>query len=144
TNKNQVPVIREVFVAAGRNRALADPDTNRPLPPKALGGPVIALEKSKDPRIALYDWLHAPDNPFFARSFVNRVWGHYFGVGLVNPVDDFSQANPPSNPKLLDALARDFVDKKFDIRHIERIILNSRTYQLSSKTNATNRLDRNN
>ena len=65
----------------------------------------------------------APDNPFFARSFVNRVWGHYFGVGIVHPVDDFSLANPPSNDKLLDALAKDFVDNKFDIRQLERTIL---------------------
>ena len=72
-----------------------------------------------------------PDNPFFARSFVNRVWGHYFGVGIVHPVDDFSLANPPSNEKLLDALAKDFVESKYDIRHIEQTVLMSRTYQLS-------------
>ena len=71
--------------------------------------------------------------PFFARSFVNRVWGHYFGVGIVHPVDDFSLANPPSNARLLDALANDFVDHKFDIRQLERTILQSRTYQLSLK-----------
>ena len=75
--------------------------------------------------------MQSPDNPFFARSFVNRVWGHYFGVGIVHPVDDFSLANPPSNPKLLDALAKDFVEHKFDIRTLERTILLSRTYQLS-------------
>src|SRR5262249_8324218 len=74
--------------------------------------------------------------------FVNRIWGHYFGIGIVQPLDDFSLANPPSNEKLLDALARDFVGSKFDIRHMERVILNSRTYQLSSKTNATNKLDK--
>jgi hypothetical protein len=70
------------------------------------------------------------------------VWGHYFGVGIVDPVDNFSLANPPSNPKLLDALARDFIDGKFDVRRLERTILNSRTYQLSSSVNTTNRLDR--
>ncbi len=64
--------------------------------------------------------MHAADNPFFARSFVNRVWGHYFGVGIVHPVDDFSLANPPSNDKLLDALAKDFVAGKYDIRQLER------------------------
>jgi hypothetical protein len=143
-NKGQVPVVREVFIGEGRNKALADPDTNRPLPPKALGGPVIQVDKGNDPRVAIYDWLHAADNPFFARSFVNRVWGHYFGVGLVDPVDNFSLANPPSNEKLLDALAKDFVEHKYDIRHIERTILQSRVYQLSSATNSSNRLDRNN
>ena len=73
--------------------------------PWALGGPVIAVEKGKDERAALFAWMRSPDNPFFARSFVNRVWAHYFGVGIVDPVDDFSQANPPSNARLLDALA---------------------------------------
>ena len=143
-NKGQMPQVREVFVSAGRNRALQDPDTDRPLPPKALGGPVIRGEKGTDPRVALYDWLHAPDNAFFARSFVNRVWGHYFGVGLVDPVDNFSLANPPSNPKLLDALATDFIEHHYDIRHLERTILQSRVYQLSSATNPSNKLDRNN
>jgi hypothetical protein len=143
-NRNQVVLVREVFVNAGRGQTLPDPDTNRPLPAKALGGPVIPVEKGKDPRVVLYDWLHAPDNPFFARSFVNRAWGHYLGVGLVDPVDNFSLANPPSNEKLLDALARDFVEHNYDIRHLERTILQSRVYQLSSSTNPTNRLDRNN
>jgi hypothetical protein len=86
--------------------------------------------------------MRKEDNPFFARSFVNRVWGQYFGVGIVHPVDDFSLANPPSNDKLLDALARDFVKNKYDIRKLERTILNSRTYQLTSAVNATNKHDR--
>jgi hypothetical protein len=143
-NKGQMPLVREVFVSAGRNRALPDPDTNQPLPPQALGGPVVRVERGSDPRVALYDWLHAPDNPFFARSFVNRVWGHYFGVGLVDPVDNFSLANPPSNSKLLDSLANDFLEHRYDIRHLERTILQSRVYQLSSATNRSNNLDRNN
>src|SRR5262249_20630306 len=77
-----------------------------------------------------------------ARAFVNRVWAHYFGVGIVEPVDDFSLANPPTNAPLLDALATDFVEHKYDIRYIERTILLSRTYQRTSKPNETNRLDR--
>src|SRR5262249_28055443 len=120
------------------------PDTNQFLTARALGGPEIAVGKGIDPRVTLFEWLRAPENPFFARSFVNRVWGHYLGVGIVHPVDDFSLANPPSNEKLLDALAKDFIKHKFDIRHIERTILNSRVYQLTSKANATNKLDRNN
>ncbi len=140
--KKQIAPIREVFIEAGRGNPLPDPDTNKPLGAKALGGPEIPIEKGADPRQALFDWMRRPDNPFFARAFVNRVWGHYFGVGIVDPVDNFSLANPPSNPKLLDALARDFVESKFDIRRLERTILNSRTYQLSSTVNATNRLDR--
>src|SRR5262249_590286 len=115
-----------------------------PLPPKALGGPEIKVGKGEDARVALFEWLKTPDNPYFARSFVNRIWGHYLGVGLVHPVDDFSLANPPSNEKLLDALAQDSVAHGYDRRHSERTILNARVYQLSSATNATNRLDRNN
>src|SRR5207249_3106319 len=124
--------------------ALPNPETNRPLPPKALGGPEIKVDPGKDPRAALFEWMRSPENPFFARSFVNRVWGHYFGVGIVDPVDNFSLANPPSNEKLLDALAQDFIAHEYDIRHLERTILTSRTYQLSSDTNTSNRLDRNN
>jgi hypothetical protein len=143
-----VTPVREVFcgVGSGKGRVapLRHPDTNEALPAKALGGPEIKFESGQDPRVALFEWMRSPQNPFFAPSFVNRVWGHYFGIGIVNPVDDFSQANPPSNPQLLDALAKDFLDHKFDIRHVERTILNSRTYQLSSKPNETNRLDRNN
>jgi hypothetical protein len=137
--------VREVFIGQDRRvREFTDPDTNRPLPAKALGGPEISTEPGSDPRVALFEWLRAPDNPYFARSFANRVWGHYFGVGIVDPVDNFSLANPSSNDQLLNALAKDFIEHKFDIRHLERAILNSRAYQLSSKTNATNRLDRNN
>jgi hypothetical protein len=140
---NQAVLVREVFLA-DRPRSLPHPDTNQPLPAKALGGPNIEVHKGQDSRVALFDWLRAPDNPHFARSFVNRVWGHYFGIGLVEPVDDFSLANPPSNAKLLDALAGDFVDHHFDLRHLERTILNARVYQLSAVPNASNRLDRTN
>src|SRR5262249_59806452 len=87
------------------------------------------------------EWL---DNSCCARSFVIRVWGHYSGVGIVDPIDNFSLANPPSNEKLLDTLAKDFIEHKFDIRHIERTVLLSRTYQLSSDTNVTNKFDRKN
>jgi hypothetical protein len=137
-----VPPLREVYVSNQPLRRLRHPETDGPLPARALGGPEIALED--DARARLCDWLTAPDNPYFARAFVNRVWAHYFGVGLVMPVDSFSAANPPSNEPLLDALARDFVGHHFDIRRLERAVLNSRTYQLSSRPNATNAGDRGN
>ncbi len=135
--------IRELYLNS-RARSLPDPVTNKPLPAKALGGPEIAIEPGKDARETLFAWLATAENPFFARSFVNRIWGHYFGTGIVEPVDDFSLANPPSNEALLDALARDFASHGFDIRHMERTILNSRTYQLSSDTNESNQFDRTN
>lgn len=140
---NQAVQVREVFLNA-RPRTLTDPDTRKVLQPKALGGPEIAVSNGQDAREALFTWLRKPENPYFARSFVNRVWGHYFGVGIVDPVDDFSQANPPSNPELLDALAKDFVEHGYDIRHLESAILRSRTYQLTASSNETNRLDRKN
>jgi hypothetical protein len=142
-NNNQVGQLKEVFLATNP-KALPHPDTNRPLPPQALGGPQLPIKPGQDARVALFEWLRRPENPFFARSFVNRIWGHYLGIGVVHPVDDFSLGNPPSNEQLLDGLAKDFTDHRYDIRHIERTILNSRTYQLSSKTNETNKLDRNN
>lgn len=143
-NRNQaLQPLRELYLT-NRPASLPNPDTNGALPPKALGGPEIPIKDGADARVALFQWLQAPDNPFFARSFVNRVWGHYLGIGIVDPVDDFSLANPPSNPHLLNALAKDFVEHKFDIRHMERTILNSRVYQLSSIPNESNKLDRNN
>lgn len=135
--------LREVHV--GRPAGLlSHPETKRPLSPRTLGGSELAVKSGEDPRLALWEWMRSPDNPFFARSLVNRVWGHYFGVGIVHPVDDFSLANPPSNDKLLDALARDFIRSGYDLRALERAVLRSRTYQLSSTPNETNKHDRNN
>src|SRR5262249_34883984 len=138
TGKNkQFTQVKELFVGtprAGKRGAVA---TNAK--PKALLGPEFDLMPGVDLREELFKWLRSPENPFFARSFVNRVWAHYLGVGLVDPVDDFSLANPPTNPRLLDALAKDFVDGKFDIRALEKSILMSRTYQTSAKSNETNK-----
>src|SRR5262249_9238544 len=123
-------------------KTFTHPDTSAYLPAKALGGPEIKLAKGQDPRVDLFNWMRSPDNPFFARAMVNRIWAHYMGIGLVHPVDDFALGNPPSNEALLDALAKDFIEHNFDIRHIERVILNSRTYQLSAKVNDTNKHDK--
>jgi hypothetical protein len=85
-----------------------------------------------------------PDNPFFAKALCNRMWGHLLGRGLVDPVDDMRETNPPSNPELLDALAKDFIAHHFDVKHLIRTICTSRTYQLSSVPNDWNRHDRQN
>lgn len=142
-NNNQVLLVRELFVS-DRARARPSPATGTAPLPRALGGDAIRVKPGEDARAKLAEWLTAPDNPFFARAFVNRVWAHYFGVGLINPVDDFSLANPPTNARLLDALARDFVKSGYDIRKLERTILVSRTYQLSYVPNETNAFDKNN
>ncbi len=142
-NNNQILLVREMF-GGGPGRAKPNPATNKPPAPKVLGGAVLSVKPGEDARVKLADWLTAPENPFFAKSFVNRVWAHYFGVGLVNPVDDFSLANPPTNARLLDALAKGFIESKFDIRKLERTVLMSRTYQLSYATNESNKFDKNN
>jgi Protein of unknown function (DUF1553)/Protein of unknown function (DUF1549) len=134
-----IPRIREAYVSVRSTRRLTDPDTGQPLAPRALGGP--ELEDANDPRERLFEWLVQPDNPYFARSFVNRVWAVYFGIGLVDPVDGFSVTNPPLNAPLLDALAADFVAHGFDIRRLERMVLNSRAYQRSSEPVAGNLRD---
>ncbi len=154
-NNNQAVQIREVFLSGGgaqgrgknakaNPKVFTHPETGQPLTPKALGGPELPIRSGQDVREKLWEWLRSPGNPYFARSFVNRAWGHYFGVGLVEPVDDLSQANPPTNARLLNALAKDFTDHGYDIRHLERTILQSRTYQLSSAPNETNASDKNN
>ena len=79
----------------------------------------------------LAEWLTAPHNQLFAKSIANRVWSYFFGRGIIEPVDDIRASNPPSNPPLLDALTKDFVDHNFDLRHLMRTVVNSRTYQLS-------------
>jgi len=128
--------------AQGKNKNKVD--ASKGPRPRALGGSEYPFEEGKDPRVALMNWMRAPDNPFFAKAIVNRMWAHYFGVGIVDPPDDMNAANPPSNPALLDWLARDFIEHKFDLKHLHRTILNSRVYQLSWMSNPTNELDRRN
>jgi len=89
----------------------------------------------------LAKWITSPSNTYFSGAMVNRVWKHYFGVGLVEPVDDLRATNPPTNPALWKALNKEFVEKKFDLRALMRVILNSRTYQLSSATRPGNETD---
>jgi hypothetical protein len=113
------------------------------VPPKYLGGDVPNVA-GKDRREALAEWLTSPDNPFFAKSIANRVWAHYTGVGIVHPVDDFRASNPPSNPELLDAIAKKLVETKFDVKQLVRDICNSETYQRSVTPNEENQLDERN
>lgn len=89
-------------------------------------------------RQALAEWVTARDNPFFAKSAANRIWSYFFGRGIIDPVDDIRASNPPSNPALLDALTKDFVDHNFDLRQLMRTITNSRTYQSTLVTNEWN------
>lgn len=114
----------------------------KPVPPTGLGGEPLDIPADQDPRMALADWMAQPDNKFFAPSLVNRYWKHFFGRGLVDPEDDMRETNPATHPELLDALAKDFVASKFDLKHLVRTITRSTTYQLSAIPNRYNGPDR--
>jgi hypothetical protein len=129
------------YVYLDRAGEVVQPRTGKAMPPRFMGGTVPAIPPGKDRREVLADWLTAGDNPFFARSVVNRIWYHLMGRGIVDPVDDFRDSNPSANDELLDALARDFVAHKFDAKHVIRTIMTSRTYQLSAMTNDFNKDD---
>jgi hypothetical protein len=98
-----------------------------------LDGKPLPAESPIDRRVYFADWLTGPDNPYFAKALVNRVWRNYLGRGLVEAEDDLRETNPPSNRELFDALAADFVRNKYDVKHLMRVILNSAAYQRSSK-----------
>ncbi len=121
--------------------AATNPRTGRPQPPKFLGGDEPKLDAKQDRREAYAVWLTSPKNAFFARGLVNRVWSYFFHRGIIDPVDDIRSTNPPINPALLDALTADFVEHKFDVRHLMRRIVTSATYQRTSVPNASNRDD---
>jgi hypothetical protein len=126
------------------NEIYIDPPRKTPHIARILGGPQLDLNDYDDPREALMEWLVSEKNPYFARAIVNRLWAHYFNVGIVNPPDDFNMANPPSNKALLDFLAAEFVAHGYDMKWLHREITNSRTYQLSWQPNETNRKDERN
>lgn len=111
---------------------------------RMLGGQNYDLAQITDPREPLMNWLRAEDNPYFAKAFVNRVWAAHFGSGIVNPPDDLSIGNPPSNRALLEYLATGFIGSKFDMKWVHREILNSESYQRSWRPNDTNLQDRKN
>jgi hypothetical protein len=117
------------------------PKSGHVVKPKFLVGGPESLQEDANRRQILADWLVSKDNPFFAKSTVNRFWSYFFGRGIIDPVDDIRASNPPSNPALLDALAKDFVDHGFDLRHLMRTIANSRAYQASIVTNEWNVAD---
>ncbi|QDT92083.1 DUF1549 domain-containing protein [Gimesia algae] len=108
---------------------------------KLLGGEEIDISESSDPRELLMQWMLNEPNHYFAKAFVNRIWAHYFNVGIINPPDDLNQANPPSNKALLDYLVNGFIKSGYDMKWLHRTIANSRTYQLSWRPHPTNRKD---
>ena len=99
-----------------------------------MGVPAPTITTGKDRRQVLAELLTAPENPFFARATVNRIWFYLLGRGIVDPPDDFRDSNPSANDALLDALAMDFVRHQFDVKHLIRTIVSSRTYQPALST----------
>ena len=123
-------MVDDEIVYLDRGSELRHPTKNVNVPPAAFGEPAGELTPDDDRREKLVAWLTRPDNPYFARSTVNRVWYHLFGRGIVEPVDDFRDTNPPSNPELLDQLAAEFVNSGYRLKPVLRLVLNSSTYQL--------------
>jgi len=134
---------RETIVFNSGGGETKHPVGGRVMPPKFLGDEAPNTA-GKDRRVLLAEWLASPRNPFFAKSFVNRVWAHFFGLGIVDPVDDFRVSNPASNPELLDELGKRFTESNYDLRKLVRDICNSRTYQRSTQRNASNATDEKN
>ena len=134
---------RETVVFNRGSGGVQHPVGKRDVPPKFLGGETPEL-KDRDRRSALADWLTSPGNPWFSRNIANIVWSHFFGVGIVEPVDDMRLSNPPSNPELLDGLAARLRGSNYDLRDLVRLICNSRAYQRATTPNETNELDERN
>ncbi|MFM8471651.1 MAG: DUF1549 and DUF1553 domain-containing protein [Limisphaerales bacterium] len=132
--------IGEQIVYLARKGSVTNPRTEKAAEPRFLGVAKQDFEK-QDELEALAAWMTRPDNPLFARSQVNRIWFHLMGRGIVDPIDDFRATNPASHPALLDALTKEFVQSGFNLRHVIRLIMNSRAYQTASEPNDTNGSD---
>jgi hypothetical protein len=144
-SRKQGPNAGEDVVYAKRGVPSAvNKKTKQPVAPAGLGATPLELTPDDDPRQALADWLTSKENPFFARSLVNRYWKHFFGRGLVDPEDDMRETNPPSNPELLTALAKYFVYTRYDLKELVRTICRSETYQREALPNGFNQADRQN
>ena len=122
--------LKELF----NRRTLNVPGTDEVLKATFLTGESPKIPNGTSARMMLADWMTSKENPYFARTAANRVWGHFFGIGIVDPVDDFSELNPPSHPELLDLLAAELIEHDFDMKFLVRAITASRTYQLTSSS----------
>ena len=132
---------RETVVFNRATGGVSHPVGNRDMKPKFLGGDLPEMKTGEDRRAALAKWLASPENPFFAKNLANIVWGHFLGQGIVEPVDDVRISNPPSNPELLEELGKRFAASGYNFRQLVRDICASRTYQLTTKANASNTED---
>jgi hypothetical protein len=122
-----------VFVQSQPSGEATHPRRGTAMPPAPLDGKPLAFASTLDRRKYFADWLTSKNNPWFAKALVNRVWRNFLGRGLVEAEDDLRESNPPTNAELLDALAKDFIKNKFDVKHLMRTIMRSATYQRSSR-----------
>jgi hypothetical protein len=134
----------EIIFARRAVPSATNKKTKQAVKPAGLGGAAIEVSADDDARQILADWMTSKDNRFFARAIVNRYWKHFFNRGLVDPEDDLRETNPPTNPELLDALAKNFVESGYDLKALVRTICRSQTYQLSAVPNEHNAVDRHN
>ncbi len=135
---------REVVVFDRGGGEVRHPVGGKNMPPKFLGGAAPTIAAGQDRREALAKWLTAGDNPFFATSVANRIWAHFFGAGIIEPVDDIRVSNPPSNPALFQKLGEKLVEYKFDFKSLVRDMCNSETYQRTCERNESNAGDERN
>lgn len=134
----------EFIFTMGQAVPVVNPDTNQPAAPKFPFEHAGAVDAAGTRREQLAQWLTAKENPYFAKSIVNRYWSYFFGRGIIDPVDDIRAGNPASNPELLDALTKDFVEHNYDLKRLIRLICTSVTYQRSLAANQWNEDDSSN
>ena len=134
-----VPLVEVIYNAGGGD--VKHDRTGQVVPPKFPYEHPDVNPAAPDRREQLAQWITSPQNQYFAKSYVNRLWGYLFGVGIIEPIDDIRAGNPATNPELLDALTKDFIESKFDAQHILRTICKSRAYQSSVVTNKWNEDD---
>ncbi len=135
------PIFRDVTVYSGLTGQYTDDRFSHPLPPKPFDAPALPLNTTQDLRVYFARWLTSPQNPYFARAIVNRVWKNFMGEGLVEPVDDMRATNPPTNEALLNAMVEDFIAHHMDVDYLIRTIMQSATYQTSSRPTKENVVD---
>jgi hypothetical protein len=140
SNQNQQNQKQLLFVRSTGN--VQNKRTGQTAPMKALDADPMTATSDEDPRAKFADWMTSPRNPFFAKAVANRYWAHFFGRGIVDPIDDMRVTNPPSNPELLDALAQNLIDNKYSLKALVKTICKSRTYQLAAEPNEFNRGDK--
>jgi hypothetical protein len=128
------------YGVTGKSRRVVHPRTGKEVRPSFLDGSVVSDDQAGGLRMKLAVWITS--HPYFAEAVANRMWSYFFGRGIVDPVDDFRSTNPATHPRLLQALAKEFQQGGFNLKHLIRLIVRSRTYQLSSKPNETNHEDR--